>query len=150
MTSDDADRVDALMETADLANALGSDRFKQLLDHVPVAIAVSELHPSEVVTYANLEFARLTGQEVSDIEGKSWRTLPGIAAAADGPLRGILEYCTDPIVSRDIVGNPHSSIFDSLLTQSVAGGRVIKVFSWYDNEWGFSNRMVDAIKMLGA
>ena len=71
-------------------------------------------------------------------------------AAADGPLKGILEYCADPIVSRDIVGNPHSSIFDSLLTSSAAGGRVIKVFSWYDNEWGFSNRMVDAIKMLGA
>lgn len=83
MTSDDADQVVALMDTADLANVLGSDRFKQFLDHVPVAIAVSELHPSEVVTYANLEFARLTGLQVADIEGKSWRTLPGIAAAAD-------------------------------------------------------------------
>ncbi len=71
-------------------------------------------------------------------------------AAADGPLKGILEYQTDPIVSRDIVGNPHSSIFDSLLTQVMGGGRILKVFAWYDNEWGFSNRMVDAVKMLGA
>lgn len=83
MTNDDADRVEAMMESADLATALGSDRFKQFLDHVPVAVAVSELHPSEIVTYANLEFARLTGQDVADIVGKSWRHLPGLAAAAD-------------------------------------------------------------------
>ncbi|OYY66481.1 sensor histidine kinase [Sphingomonas sp. 28-62-11] len=97
--SDDADRIDELMGTTDLANALGSDRFKQFLDHVPVAIAVSELHPSEVVTYANLEFARLTGQNVAEIEGKSWRTLPGIAAAADDErlLRDAIENDADYI-----------------------------------------------------
>ncbi|MCK5124917.1 MAG: type I glyceraldehyde-3-phosphate dehydrogenase [candidate division Zixibacteria bacterium] len=68
--------------------------------------------------------------------------------AAEGPLKGILEYCTDPIVSIDIVHNPHSSIFDSLMT--MADGKFIKVFSWYDNEWGFSNRMVDMVsKMMG-
>jgi len=65
-------------------------------------------------------------------------------AAADGPLRGILEYCEDPIVSMDVVGNPHSSIFDSLSTM-VMGGTMVKVFAWYDNEWGFSNRVVDAL-----
>ena len=64
--------------------------------------------------------------------------------AADGPLKGILEYCEDPIVSMDVVGNPHSSVFDSLSTM-VMGGRMVKVFAWYDNEWGFSNRVVDAL-----
>lgn len=99
MTSDDADRVDELMATADLANALGSDRFKQFLDHVPVAIAVSELNPPEVITYANIEFARLTGLTVAEIEGKGWRTLPGIAAAADDErlLRDAIEHDADYI-----------------------------------------------------
>ena len=67
-----------------------------------------------------------------------------IATAASGPLSGILEYCTDPIVSSDIIGNPHSSIFDSQLTQAV-GTHSAKVLSWYDNEWGYSNRVVDLI-----
>jgi two-component sensor histidine kinase len=83
MTSDDAERVESLLDMANLAEALQSDRFKQFLDHVPVAIAVSELHPSETVTYANLEFERLTGQPVAAIEGKSWRALPGIAASVN-------------------------------------------------------------------
>jgi len=65
-------------------------------------------------------------------------------AAAEGPLKGILEYCVDPIVSTDVIGNPHSSIFDSLST-NVIGGNLVKVFSWYDNEWGFSERVVDAL-----
>ena len=65
-------------------------------------------------------------------------------AAAGGPLQGILEYCTDPIVSTDVIGNPHSSVFDSLST-NVMGGNLVKVFSWYDNEWGFSERVVDAL-----
>ena len=65
-------------------------------------------------------------------------------AAAEGPLRGILEYCEDPIVSVDVVGNPHSSVFDSLSTM-VMNENTAKVFAWYDNEWGFSNRMVDAL-----
>jgi glyceraldehyde 3-phosphate dehydrogenase len=64
--------------------------------------------------------------------------------AAAGPLKGILEYCEDPIVSMDVVGNPHSSVFDSLSTM-VMGGTMVKVFTWYDNEWGFSNRVVDAL-----
>jgi glyceraldehyde 3-phosphate dehydrogenase len=54
----------------------------------------------------------------------------------------------DPIVSQDIVGNPYSAIFDAPLTM-VSGDRMVKVFAWYDNEWGFSNRMVDALLLLG-
>jgi glyceraldehyde 3-phosphate dehydrogenase len=65
-------------------------------------------------------------------------------AAAAGPMKGILEYCTDPIVSTDVIGNPHSSVFDSLST-SVIDGNLVKVLSWYDNEWGFSQRVVDAL-----
>jgi glyceraldehyde 3-phosphate dehydrogenase (phosphorylating) len=69
-----------------------------------------------------------------------------MAAAAKGPLAGILEYCTDPVVSADIVGNPHSAIVDSELTN--AQDRLVKVFSWYDNEWGFSNRLLEALRLL--
>src|SRR6266849_3808503 len=68
--------------------------------------------------------------------------------AADGPLRGILEYCTEQLVSRDFNGNPHSSILDASLTK-VMDGTLVKVFAWYDNEWGFSNRMVDTTVAMG-
>ena len=67
--------------------------------------------------------------------------------AANGELKGILEYCEDPIVSSDIIGNTHSSIFDSALTY-VIDKRMVKVVSWYDNEWGFSNRMIDLIELI--
>ncbi len=64
-------------------------------------------------------------------------------AAAEGPLEGILEYTEDPIVSIDIVGNDHSSIFDSKLTMVMGGeGNFVKCVSWYDNEWGYSNREI--------
>ncbi len=68
--------------------------------------------------------------------------------AAEGSLRGILQYNEDPIVSQDIVGNPHSAVFDAPLTM-VSGDHFVKVMVWYDNEWGFSNRMVDALLLLG-
>ena len=70
-----------------------------------------------------------------------------IKKAADGPMKGILEYCTDPIVSSDIIENPHSSIFDSLATM-VIDKRFVKMISWYDNEWGYSNRVVDLMIKL--
>jgi glyceraldehyde 3-phosphate dehydrogenase len=63
--------------------------------------------------------------------------------AADGAMKGILEYTEDPLVSIDIVGNPHSSIFDSLST--MANGNMVKVVSWYDNEWGYSCRVIDLL-----
>ena len=68
-------------------------------------------------------------------------------AAANGPMKGILEYCEDPIVSNDVIGNPASSVFDSLST-IVMQGQLVKVLAWYDNEWGFSNRVVDALLKL--
>ncbi|MBH0108837.1 type I glyceraldehyde-3-phosphate dehydrogenase [Salinibacterium sp. NG22] len=69
-------------------------------------------------------------------------------AAAEGPLKGILKYTEDPIVSTDIVGDPHSSIFDAGLTKVI--GNQVKVASWYDNEWGYSNRLVDVAEYVGA
>ncbi len=68
-------------------------------------------------------------------------------AAASGPMEGILEYTEDPIVSSDIVGNPASSIFDSQLTM-VMDGTMVKVVAWYDNEWGYSNRVADLVQKL--
>ncbi len=68
-------------------------------------------------------------------------------SAAQGRLKGILEYTEDPIVSADVVGNAHSCIFDSLITTAMAGN-MVKVCGWYDNEWGYSNRCVDLIAKL--
>jgi len=70
-----------------------------------------------------------------------------VRSAAEGPMKGIIEYNEDPIVSTDIIGNPHSSIFDAGGTH-VLGGNLVKVMSWYDNEWGYSNRVVDLIERL--
>jgi glyceraldehyde 3-phosphate dehydrogenase len=68
-------------------------------------------------------------------------------AAANGPLKGVLEYTDAPIVSSDIVTNPHSCVFDSELTMSM--GSLVKVLGWYDNEWGYSNRLVDLVLHVG-
>ncbi len=70
-----------------------------------------------------------------------------LAAAESERMAPVLEYTTDPVVSSDIIGNPHSSIFDASFTQ-VAGGRFIKALSWYDNEWGYSNRVCDVISRI--
>jgi len=69
-----------------------------------------------------------------------------VKAVAEGGLKGILEYCDEPIVSSDIIGNPASSIFDSLCT--IAKGNMVQVVSWYDNEWGYSQRTVDIMKRI--
>jgi len=71
------DEVEDLLESSNLANALESDRFKQFLDHVPFAVIVAELQPQERITYANLEFERLTGQPPADIDGRGWQALAG-------------------------------------------------------------------------
>ncbi len=68
-------------------------------------------------------------------------------AAADGPLKGIMEYSEDPLVSIDIVGNPHSCIFDAPST--LANGKLVKVLGWYDNEWGYSTRLAEAAAYIG-
>ena len=68
--------------------------------------------------------------------------------AAEGPMQGILRYTDEPIVSSDIVGDPHSSIFDADLTRVI--GDQVKLMSWYDNEWGYSNRLVDLTDYIAA
>ncbi len=70
-----------------------------------------------------------------------------VKEAANGPMKGVLEYTEDPIVSIDIVGNPHSSIFDASLTK-VMDGNFVKIVSWYDNEFGYSNRVADLVTKL--
>jgi glyceraldehyde 3-phosphate dehydrogenase len=70
------------------------------------------------------------------------------AAAESGPLAGVVEFSSEPLVSSDIVGSPASCTFDSLLTQSI--GNLVKVFGWYDNEWGYSHRLVDIVEIVGA
>jgi glyceraldehyde 3-phosphate dehydrogenase len=67
--------------------------------------------------------------------------------AAEGPMMGVLEYSTEPLVSCDILGNPHSCIFDAPLTR--VADRSLKVFAWYDNEWGYTNRVVDLVRLMG-
>jgi len=71
-----------------------------------------------------------------------------LKTAAEGPMKGILGYCDEPIVSSDIVNDPHSSIFDSLCT--IVIDKTVKVVSWYDNEWGYSNRSVDIMEKMAA
>jgi glyceraldehyde 3-phosphate dehydrogenase len=73
-----------------------------------------------------------------------------VKAAAEGPMKGVLEYTEDPIVSSDIIGNPHSSIFAADMTKVLAGdANMVKVISWYDNEWGYSARTADLIAKIG-
>jgi glyceraldehyde 3-phosphate dehydrogenase len=71
-----------------------------------------------------------------------------VRAVAEGPLKGILKYTEDEIVSSDIVTDPHSCIFDAGLTKVI--GNQVKVVGWYDNEWGYSNRLVDLVGLVGS
>ncbi len=92
------------------------------------------------VPTANVSLVDLTVTVDKDADVKSVNA--AMKAAAEGPLKGILAYSEGPIVSVDLNGDPHSSIFDAPLTK-VIGNRLVKVFSWYDNEWGYSNRLAE-------
>jgi PAS domain S-box-containing protein len=96
--------LNQLLETADLAEALETEHFKQFLDHIPIAIAVSELHSAEAaiesIVYVNMEFERLTGQDAAELEGKSWDFLRG-EALADGDRRKLSDAIAD---ERDYIG----------------------------------------------
>lgn len=81
----------------------------------------------------------LTFQAEKEVSVESVKA--AVKEAAEGPLKGILAYTEDPIVSADIMGDSHSSIFDATETKVI--GDLVKVLSWYDNEWGYSNRLVD-------
>ena len=111
-----ADGPAQLSETPDLAAALGSDRFKQFLDHMPFAVAVSELGSAETITYANLEFERLIGGEAAAILGQTWKILPGIAVGANGQLP-----LSDAITSKE----DYLGVFEM-----GAGDKTISVDAW--------------------
>jgi glyceraldehyde 3-phosphate dehydrogenase len=99
--------------------------------------------PTINVSLVDLSFVAKKATSVEEVNN-------AVKEAADGPLKGILEYNTDPLVSIDFNHNPASSIFDATLTK-VSNGTLVKVCAWYDNEWGFSNRMLDtAVALMGA
>jgi glyceraldehyde 3-phosphate dehydrogenase len=108
--------------------------LKGKLDGIAVRVPVPDGSLVDLVVELN---KNATAEEVNSAMKK----------AAAGNLKGILEYCEDPIVSSDIVGNNHSSIFDSLSTR-VMDNNFVKIISWYDNEWGYSVRTVDMMKKL--
>ena len=111
----DPAQVEDLLAAPGLADALESDRFKQFLDHVPVAIAVAELRPSETITYCNLEFERLTGQTAASMQGQDWTVLPGVAAAAgdDTQLGDAVLHDDEFIGTFTIVGRGTSTDVDA-------------------------------------
>ncbi len=115
------------------AAALALPELKGRLDGMALRVPI----PDGSVTDLSLVLEReVTVDEVN----------AAMRAAAEGPLKGILEYCEDPIVSIDIVGNPHSCVFDSLAT--MAAGRLVKVLGWYDNEWGYSVRLAQLTALV--
>jgi glyceraldehyde 3-phosphate dehydrogenase len=105
------------------------------LDGVAVRVPVED---GSLTDLTSLVSQGVTAEQVND----------AFRAAADGRLASVLRYSTDPLVSRDIIGDPASCIFDSGLTQ--AAGRLVKVFGWYDNEWGYTCRLVDLAALVGA
>jgi glyceraldehyde 3-phosphate dehydrogenase len=90
-----------------------------------------------------VDFVAVLKKNVTSTEVNS-----ALKSAAEGPMKGILGYTEDPVVSSDMLNNPNSSIIDAELTK-VLDGNLVKVVSWYDNEWGYSNRIVDLIVFLG-
>ena len=104
------------------------------LDGVAVRVPVEDGSLTDLAAVLGRE---VTAEQVNE----------AFAAAAAGPLAGILRYSTDPMVSRDIIGDSASCVFDSPLTQ--ASGTLVKVFGWYDNEWGYTCRLADLAALVG-
>ncbi|NOX36197.1 MAG: type I glyceraldehyde-3-phosphate dehydrogenase [Calditrichaeota bacterium] len=122
--------------TTGAAKAVGLviPELKGKLDGIAVRVPVSD--GSMVDLVAELDTS-VTAEEIN----------AAMKAAAEGELKGYLEYSEDPLVSTDIIGNPASSIFDAQSTK-IIDGNFVKVISWYDNEWGYSNRTVDLLKKM--
>jgi glyceraldehyde 3-phosphate dehydrogenase len=116
------------------AMALVMPELKGKLDGYSMRVPTPDVSAVDLVV--------VTTKNTSDAEVNA-----ALKAAADGPLKGILAYTADPIVSTDMLHNPNSSIVDSLMTQVLAGN-LVKVLAWYDNEWGYSMRVVDLISFL--
>tara|TARA_R110000868_G_scaffold189695_2_gene432971 strand:+ start:19545 stop:20552 length:1008 start_codon:yes stop_codon:yes gene_type:complete len=98
--------------------------------------------PTPNVSVVDLTFTPKRPTSVDEINA-------AIKLASEGFLKGILAYNDEPLVSIDMNHNPHSSIFDATQTRVMEGGKMVKILSWYDNEWGFSNRMLDTASYLG-
>ncbi len=132
-----------------------TERLSELLDGAEVKLAESleDVPDGEIVMLENVRYAK--GETKNDPElAKRYAALADVyvndafrAAAGSERLEGILKYTEDPIVSTDVVSDPHSSIVDGLLTV-VIDGTMVKVVSWYDNEWGYSNRCVDLLQKV--
>jgi glyceraldehyde 3-phosphate dehydrogenase len=116
------------------ATALAIPELKGKLDGISLRVPVEDGSLTDLAVVLGRE---ATAEEIND----------AFKRAAEGSLNGIIRYSTDPIVSRDIVGDPASCIFDSPLTK--ANGNLAKVFGWYDNEWGYSCRLVDLTELVG-
>ncbi|HEY8341045.1 MAG TPA: type I glyceraldehyde-3-phosphate dehydrogenase [Egibacteraceae bacterium] len=116
------------------AASLPLPQLKGRLDGIALRVPVPDGSITDLVAVLNQE---VTVEQVND----------AFRSAAEGDLKGILEYTEDPIVSADIVGNPHSCIVDGLST--MANGTLVKVLGWYDNEWGYSTRLVDLAVFVG-
>jgi glyceraldehyde-3-phosphate dehydrogenase type I len=122
------------------ARAIGEvlPELKGRMDGIALRVPVPDGSISDITLLLKTE---VTKEEVN----RALRT------ACEGRMKGIVEYTEEPIVSRDIIGNPHSAIIDGLSTMVIGGkGRLVKVFSWYDNEWGYSCRLVDLIKFMAS
>ena len=131
-----AGAINMIPTTTGAARAVGKvlPELNGKLDGVSVRVPTPDASLTDLV--AELE-KDVTADEVN----------AALKEAAEGSLKGILEYTEDPIVSSDIIGNPASSIIDGLMTATI-GGNMIKVFSWYDNEWGYSIRCIDLFKLM--
>jgi glyceraldehyde 3-phosphate dehydrogenase len=122
--------------TTGAATAVGEvlPELKGKLDGIAMRVPTPNV---SVVDLAAVLDKKTSGEEVN----------AAMKAAADGPLKNILEYIEAPLVSIDFRGNPHSSILDSSYT-SVMDGDFVKILSWYDNEWGYSSRCVDLLRLI--
>ena len=127
--------VNMIPTTTGAAKAVGKvlPQFKGIFDGVSVRV------PTPTGSLSDITMMIKKDADVAKVN-------KALKKAANGPLKGIVEYSTDPLVLKDIVGNTHSAIVDSQMTKTL--GRMVKLFVWYDNEWGYSNRMVDVLKIM--
>ncbi|OHB90993.1 MAG: type I glyceraldehyde-3-phosphate dehydrogenase [Planctomycetes bacterium RIFCSPHIGHO2_02_FULL_52_58] len=128
--------INIIPTTTGAAKAIGEviPELKGKLDGIAMRVPVADGSITDLVALLK---KKTTREEVNQ----------AFKQAAQGTLKGILEYCDEPIVSSDIIGNSHSCIFDSLSTYTIQDN-LVKVMGWYDNEWGFSQRMVELIELM--
>jgi len=128
--------INMIPTTTGAANAIGlvMPQLKGKLDGYSMRVPTPDVSVVDLVAILSRD---TTSEEVN----------AALKAAAEGPMKGILAYTEDPVVSCDMLHNPNSSIVDSQMTK-VLGGNLAKVIAWYDNEWGYSCRVVDLIAFL--